>query len=159
MHLATCCLNHHANGDESVIENIVDNITCGSKAESLYESCALCILLICCAIGDLCELKVEKPIMLGETLTAKERESLEEKDVKVGDEEKCQEEEEKEVKEEKGEDEEPVSGRGGERDEEQELEELRAQVVQLLLELEETREVSQRHEESFLEIQGQSFYI
>ncbi|TKS90375.1 Coiled-coil domain-containing protein 136 [Collichthys lucidus] len=37
---------------------------------------------------------------------------------------------------------------------EEELEELRAQVIQLLLELEETREVSQRHEESFLELQG-----
>lgn len=87
--------------------------------------------------------------MLAETLTAKERESLEEKDVPMGDEE--QGEEEKEVKEEKGED--PCRGRG-ESEEEQEVEELKAQVVQLLLELEETREVSQRHEESFLELQG-----
>uniref|UniRef100_A0A3B5LWH1 Uncharacterized protein n=1 Tax=Xiphophorus couchianus TaxID=32473 RepID=A0A3B5LWH1_9TELE len=38
--------------------------------------------------------------------------------------------------------------------EEEDLEELRAQVLQLLLELDETREVSQRHEESFMELQG-----
>ncbi|XP_071358748.1 coiled-coil domain-containing protein 136-like isoform X2 [Trachinotus anak] len=98
---------------------------------------------------ELSELKPEKPIMLAETLTAKERESLEET---VGDGEKGQQEEEKEVKEEKGEDEE--RGGGGVVDEEEELEELRAQVLQLLLELEETREVSQRHEESFMELQG-----
>ncbi|XP_031734714.1 coiled-coil domain-containing protein 136-like isoform X2 [Anarrhichthys ocellatus] len=79
---------------------------------------------------ELCEMKVQKkPIMLAETLTAKERESLEEKE---------------ETQEEGGE----------ERDEEEELEELRAQVFQLLMELEETREVSQRHEEGFLELQG-----
>ncbi|XP_068590058.1 coiled-coil domain-containing protein 136-like isoform X2 [Cebidichthys violaceus] len=90
---------------------------------------------------ELCEMKVQKkPVMLAETLTAKERESLEEK-------EETQ-EEEKEVKEEKQEE------GGEERDEEEELEELRAQVFQLLMELEETREVSQRHEEGFLELQG-----
>uniref|UniRef100_A0A3Q1EX72 Coiled-coil domain-containing protein 136-like n=1 Tax=Acanthochromis polyacanthus TaxID=80966 RepID=A0A3Q1EX72_9TELE len=91
---------------------------------------------------ELCELKVEKPIMLGETLTAKERESLEEKEE--------QQEEEKEVKEEK--DQKPRGG--GAKDREAELQELRSQVLQLLLELEETREVSQRHEESFTELQG-----
>ncbi|XP_070785446.1 coiled-coil domain-containing protein 136 [Enoplosus armatus] len=104
---------------------------------------------------ELCELKVEKPIMLAETLTAKERESLEEKEEKeetVGDGEKGQHEEEKEVKEEKGEEERGGGGEG--KDEEEDLVELRAQVLQLLLELEETREVSQRHEESFLELQG-----
>ncbi|XP_056101672.1 coiled-coil domain-containing protein 136 isoform X3 [Rhinichthys klamathensis goyatoka] len=52
-------------------------------------------------------------------------------------------EEEKEVKDEKT----GVS-------EEQELEELRAQVLQLLLELEEARDASQKHEEGFLELQG-----
>ncbi|XP_030006266.1 coiled-coil domain-containing protein 136 [Sphaeramia orbicularis] len=103
---------------------------------------------------DLCELKVEKPIMLADTLTAKERESLEEKEETVGDGEKGQQEEEKEVKEEKGEEEQGGGGGGGVKDEEGELEELRAQVLQLLLELEETREVSQRHEESFMELQG-----
>lgn len=89
--------------------------------------------------------------MLAETLTAKERESLEEKEETVGDGEKGQQEEEKEVIEE-----EPGGGGGG-KDEEEELEELRAQVLQLLLELDETREVSQQHEESFLELQGQYF--
>ncbi|XP_016099621.1 coiled-coil domain-containing protein 136 [Sinocyclocheilus grahami] len=38
--------------------------------------------------------------------------------------------------------------------EEKELEELRAQVLQLLLELEEARDTAQKHEESFLELQG-----
>ncbi|KAG7454361.1 hypothetical protein MATL_G00258920 [Megalops atlanticus] len=105
---------------------------------------------------DLCELKPDKPGMEAE-LTAKEKEALEEneekqgRDGEAGNGEKGQEGgEEKEVKEEKaGEDntELPVS-------EEQELEELRSQVLQLLLELEEAREVSQKHEESFRELQG-----
>lgn len=100
--------------------------------------------------GDVCELKAEKPLMLSETLTAKERESMEEKDEPTGDKEK--DDEEKEVKEEKSES--PAAGGGADEEEEQDAEELKAQVVQLLLELEETREVSQRHEESFLELQG-----
>ncbi|XP_026217312.1 coiled-coil domain-containing protein 136-like isoform X2 [Anabas testudineus] len=103
---------------------------------------------------ELCELKVEKPMVLADTLTAKERESLEEvydKEETVGDGEKGQQDEEKEVKEEKEDDEE----RGGEAvGKDMEVEELRAQVLQLLLELEETREVSQQHEESFVELQG-----
>ncbi|KAJ8261678.1 hypothetical protein GJAV_G00157060 [Gymnothorax javanicus] len=99
---------------------------------------------------DTCDLKLDKPGMDDE-LTAKEREVLEEnqrkgKESERSDEDKEREqgeegEEEKEVKEEKSQD-------------EQELEELRAQVLQLLLELDEAREVSQRHEESFLEMQG-----
>ncbi|KAG7232437.1 hypothetical protein INR49_008857 [Caranx melampygus] len=105
---------------------------------------------------ELTELKVEKPLMLSETLTAKERESLEEKEETVGNGEKGQQEEEKEVKEEKEEDEERGGGGGEVTHEEEgaELEELRAQMLQLLLELEETREVSQRHEENFMELQG-----
>ena len=55
--------------------------------------------------------------------------------------------EEKEVKEEKT-GEEVLS-------EEQELEELRAQVLLPLLELEEARDTSQKHQESFLELQGE----
>ncbi|XP_017260810.1 coiled-coil domain-containing protein 136-like [Kryptolebias marmoratus] len=94
---------------------------------------------------ELCELKEEKPIMLSQTLKAKERKSLEEKEETVGEGEKGQQEDEMEVKEEE---------QGGANDEEEELEELRAQVVQLLLELEEMREVSQRHEENFMEMQG-----
>lgn len=89
--------------------------------------------------------------MLADTLTAKERESLEEKEETGGEGEKGQEEDEKEVKEEKSEDEEE----GGDKGKEEELEELKAQVLQLLLELEDTREVSQRHEESFMELQGE----
>ncbi|XP_038564276.1 coiled-coil domain-containing protein 136-like isoform X1 [Micropterus salmoides] len=103
------------------------------------------------ASDELCELKAERPITLAETLTAKERESLEEKEETLGDGEKGQQDEEKEVKEEKVEEE---RGGGGQDEEEEEVVELRAQVLQLLLELDETREVSQRHEESFLELQG-----
>ncbi|XP_059181968.1 coiled-coil domain-containing protein 136-like isoform X2 [Centropristis striata] len=95
--------------------------------------------------------------MLAETLTAKERESMEEKEEReetVGDGEKGQQEEEKEVTEEKEEEERGGAVKEEEEEEEEELQELRAQVFQLLLELDETREVSQRHEESFLELQG-----
>ncbi|XP_058480409.1 coiled-coil domain-containing protein 136-like isoform X2 [Solea solea] len=74
----------------------------------------------------------------------------EEDDETLRDGEKGQQEEEKEVKEEKEEEERG----GGAEDEELEVEELRAQVLQLLMELEETREVSQRHEDSFTELQG-----
>ncbi|XP_061106646.1 coiled-coil domain-containing protein 136 [Conger conger] len=106
---------------------------------------------------DTCDLKLDKPGMEDE-LTVKEREVLEEnerkkeKEAQGGDADEEQGEEEKGVKEEKPDD-------GEERNEEltseeQELEELRAQVLQLLLELEEAREVSQKHEESFQEMQG-----
>ncbi|XP_007252451.1 coiled-coil domain-containing protein 136 isoform X2 [Astyanax mexicanus] len=94
---------------------------------------------------DLCELKTERP---GNVLTAKERESLEENDEK----------EEKEV--EVGNGEKGVEEGNGEKEnvmvleDEEEVEELRSQVVQLLLELEEAREVSQRHEDSYSELQG-----
>uniref|UniRef100_A0A4W5JSB7 Coiled-coil domain containing 136b n=1 Tax=Hucho hucho TaxID=62062 RepID=A0A4W5JSB7_9TELE len=80
---------------------------------------------------------VERPGIV-DTLTAKERESLEENDEK--------EEKEKEV--------EVGNGEKGGMLEEDDLEELRSQVLQLVLELEEAREVSQRHEESFMELQG-----
>ncbi|XP_051544988.1 coiled-coil domain-containing protein 136-like isoform X1 [Myxocyprinus asiaticus] len=105
---------------------------------------------------DVCDLKVERP-GIGSEMTAKERGSLEEneerelKEVEVGNGEKGQEDEreKKEVKAEEGNSEEPKRT-----DEEDELEVLRSQMVQLLLELEETREVSQRHEESYNELQG-----
>ncbi|XP_062861289.1 coiled-coil domain-containing protein 136 isoform X2 [Trichomycterus rosablanca] len=106
---------------------------------------------------DLCELKVEHPI-LADKLTDKERGSLEEneekeeKEVEVGNGEKGL-EEEKEVKEEKSEDEQMEEMRTLE-EEEEELEELRAQVVHLLLELEDARMVSQRHVDSYTELQG-----
>ncbi|XP_051547428.1 coiled-coil domain-containing protein 136-like isoform X2 [Myxocyprinus asiaticus] len=105
---------------------------------------------------DVCDLKAERPGMGGE-MTAKQRVSLEEneereqKEVEVGNGEKGQEDEreKKEVKAEEGDSEERKGT-----DEEDELEVLRSQMVQLLLELEETREVSQRHEESCNELQG-----
>ncbi|KAK5619025.1 hypothetical protein CRENBAI_004104 [Crenichthys baileyi] len=106
--------------------------------------------LVCLSADELCELKEDKPIMLADTLTAKERESMEEKEETEGDGEKGQQEEEIEVKERESEDED----QGEVMVEEAELEELRTQVFQLLLELDETREVSQRHEESFVELQG-----
>lgn len=106
-----------------------------------------------CAFADeLCELKEEKPVTWAQTLTAKERESVEEKEETLRGGEKGQREEEKEVTEEK----EPPEMRGGAKDdEEEELEELRAQVFTLLLELDQTREDSQRQEESALELQGE----
>ncbi|XP_036800550.1 coiled-coil domain-containing protein 136 isoform X2 [Oncorhynchus mykiss] len=112
---------------------------------------------------DICDLKVERPGIV-DKLTAKERESLEEndekeekeKEVEVGNGEKGQQEEqgeEKEVKGEEDEEEEEEEEEGGML-EEDDLEELRSQVLQLVLELEEARDVSQRHEESFMELQG-----
>lgn len=88
--------------------------------------------------------------MLADTLTAKERESMEEKE-ETEEEEKGQQEEDMKSKERESEDEDQGDVMG----EEEELEELRGQVLQLVLELDETREVSQRHEESFMELQGE----
>lgn len=104
-------------------------------------------LLVLLSADELCEPKEDKPSMLADTLTAKERESMEEKEEPEGNGEKGQQEEEMEVKERESEEE--------DQGEEEDLEELRAQVLQLLLELDETREVSQRHEESFMELQGE----
>ncbi|MFT7812582.1 coiled-coil domain-containing protein 136-like isoform X1 [Arapaima gigas] len=109
-------------------------------------------------VDDTSELKADKPGMENE-LTAKEKEALqennekEERETEAGD-------QEKEVTEEKAGDvaEQKEEEAGGKEkvpvSEEQELEELRSQVLQLLLELEEAREVSQKHEESFHELQG-----
>ncbi len=112
----------------------------------------------------MCDLKAERP-SIGSEMTAKERVSLEDNEeidqveVEAGNGEKGQEDEreKKEVKEVKEVKEEEQEGDREEQrgvDDEDELEVLRSQVVQLLLELEETREVSQRHEESFNELQG-----
>ncbi|XP_067282962.1 coiled-coil domain-containing protein 136 isoform X2 [Pseudorasbora parva] len=110
---------------------------------------------------DVCDLKVERP-GIGSEMTAKERGSLEEneerdlEEVEAGNGEKGQEDEQekKEVKEDTLDQEEGDPEERRDEDEEDELEVLRSQVVQLLLELEETREVSQRHEESYNELQG-----
>lgn len=109
----------------------------------------------------MCDLKAERP-GIGSEMTAKERGSLEEneerdlEEVEAGNGEKGQEDEreKKEVKEETVDEEEGDTEERRGADEEDELEVLRSQVVQLLLELEETREVSQRHEESYNELQG-----
>ncbi|XP_036813381.1 coiled-coil domain-containing protein 136 isoform X2 [Oncorhynchus mykiss] len=106
---------------------------------------------------DICDLKVERPGIV-DMLTAKERETLEEndekeekeKEVEVGNGEKGQQEDQGEEKEVKVEEEEVE----GVMLEEDDLEELKSHVLQLVLELEEAREVSQQHEESFMEIQG-----
>ncbi|KAL0962805.1 hypothetical protein UPYG_G00345720 [Umbra pygmaea] len=104
------------------------------------------------AVDDMCDLKGERPGMENE-LMDKEKETLEENDRKqekeneVGNGEKGQQENQGEEKEVKMEEMEGVL-------EEEDLEELRSQVLQLVLELEEARELSQRHEENFLELQG-----
>ncbi|XP_070291448.1 coiled-coil domain-containing protein 136 isoform X2 [Salvelinus sp. IW2-2015] len=74
-------------------------------------------------------------------ITAKERGVLENNEKETMD--RDQEEEEKGRREQQD----PMS-------EEQELEELRSQVLQLLLELEEAREMSNKHQEAFNELQG-----
>ncbi|XP_052410791.1 coiled-coil domain-containing protein 136 isoform X2 [Carassius gibelio] len=111
---------------------------------------------------DVCDLKAERP-GIGSEMTAKERGSIddnEERDqeeVEVGNGEKGQEDErEKKEEEEETVEEEKEGDREEQRgvDDEDELEVLRSQVVQLLVELEETREVSQRQEESYNELQG-----
>nr|XP_023668418.1 coiled-coil domain-containing protein 136-like isoform X1 [Paramormyrops kingsleyae] len=128
---------------------------------------ALSVPLWCCGHQELADvqrrryddLKPEKPGMEDE-LTVKEKEALEENEEKEQKDEEAG-NGEKEVTEEK-------AGEAAERKdavetgdrqgaplpEGQELEELRAQVLQLLLELEEAREMSQKHEESFHELQG-----
>ncbi|XP_014003164.1 coiled-coil domain-containing protein 136 isoform X7 [Salmo salar] len=75
-------------------------------------------------------------------ITAKERGILENNEKETMD--RDQEEEEEKGRREQ---QEPLS-------EEQELEELRSQVLQLLLELEEAREMSNKHQEAFHELQG-----
>lgn len=91
-------------------------------------------------------------------ITAKERGVLEENNEKDEmDQEGAQEEEGEEKKlrevegegEEKRRKEEPLT-------EEEELEELRAQVLQLLLELDDARETSNKHQEAFHELQGET---
>lgn len=96
-------------------------------------------------------------------ITAKERGVLEENNEKEEmDRETAQEEEEEDqdekmMKEEEGEGEEKKEQEV--LTEEQELEELRAQVLQLLLELDDARETSNKHQESFHELQGEVLYL
>lgn len=108
---------------------------------------------------DPCDLKAESSPTMDNEITAKERGVLEENNEKEEmDQERSQEEEgeEKKMKEEEGEGEEKRKKEQEPLTEEQELEELRAQVLQLLLELEEARETSNKHQESFHELQGEN---
>ncbi|XP_057691844.1 coiled-coil domain-containing protein 136-like isoform X3 [Corythoichthys intestinalis] len=93
---------------------------------------------------DLSELKADSS-PAEEHISAKERGVLDDED-----DEKREMERERAHKDEDGEDEDDKK----ELSEEQELEELRAQVLQLLLELEDARETSSKHHDSFLELQG-----
>lgn len=96
-------------------------------------------------------------------ITAKERGILEENNEKEEmDHERAQEEEEgeeKKLKEEEGEGEEKRKKEQEPLTEEEELEELRAQVLQLLLELDDARETSNKHQESFHELQGETLSL
>ncbi|XP_017261565.1 coiled-coil domain-containing protein 136 isoform X3 [Kryptolebias marmoratus] len=89
-------------------------------------------------------------------MTAKERGVLQENNEKEEMDQERSPEDEKKLKEEEeeGEGEEKRAMEQEALTEEQELEELRAQVLQLLLELEEARETSNKHQESFHELQG-----
>uniref|UniRef100_A0A3Q3J7N9 Coiled-coil domain containing 136b n=1 Tax=Monopterus albus TaxID=43700 RepID=A0A3Q3J7N9_MONAL len=105
---------------------------------------------------DPCDLKAESSPTMDNEITAKERGVLEENNEKEQmDQERAQEEEgdEKKMKEEEGEGEEKGKKEQEPLTEEQELEQLRAQVLQLLLELEDARETSNKHQESFHELQ------
>lgn len=91
-------------------------------------------------------------------ITEKERDILLENNEKEEmDRDRAQEEEgeERKLKEEEGEGEEKRRKEQEPLTEEQELEELRAQVLQLLLELDDARETSNKHQESFHELQGE----
>lgn len=105
---------------------------------------------------DPCDLKAECSPTMDNEITAKERGVLEE------DNEKEEMDQEKKLKEEEGEGEEKRRKEKEPLTEEQELEELRAQVLQMLLELDDARETSNKHQESFYELQGeiaQSAYL
>ncbi|KAF7661691.1 hypothetical protein LDENG_00255890, partial [Lucifuga dentata] len=100
------------------------------------------------------DLKAESSPTMDNEITEKERGILESNEKKM-EQERTQEEEgeERKLKEEEGEGEEKRRKEQEFLTEEQELEELRAQVLQLLLELEDARETSNKHQESFHELQ------
>ncbi|XP_014888826.1 coiled-coil domain-containing protein 136-like isoform X1 [Poecilia latipinna] len=108
---------------------------------------------------DPSDLKATSSPNMDNEMTAKERGVLEEDNEKEEmDQERSQEDEgeERKLREEEGE-EEGLEKRRKEQElltEEQELEELKGQVLQLLLELDEARETSNKHQESFHELQG-----
>ncbi|XP_040018681.2 uncharacterized protein LOC120809129 [Gasterosteus aculeatus] len=97
---------------------------------------------------DPCDLKAEGSPTMDNNITAKERGVLEENNEKEEmDQERAQEEEEEKEEGKMKNEQEPLT-------EEQELEELRAQVLELLLELDDAREIANKHQETFHELQG-----
>ncbi|XP_062418880.1 coiled-coil domain-containing protein 136-like isoform X2 [Pungitius pungitius] len=97
---------------------------------------------------DPCDLKAECSPTVDDNTTAKERGVLEENNEKQEmDQERAQKEEEEEEEGKMKNEQEPLT-------EEQELEELRAQVLELLLELDDARETANKHQETFHELQG-----
>ncbi|XP_061576967.1 coiled-coil domain-containing protein 136-like isoform X2 [Cololabis saira] len=130
-------------------------LTIITKKETWDLQCAGCGV----AQDDPCDLKAESSTDMDNEITAKERGVLEENNEKDEmDRDRSQEDEgeEKKLKEEEGEGEEKKMKEQEQEPltEEQELEELRGQVLQLLLELDEARETSNKHQESFHELQG-----
>uniref|UniRef100_A0A3P9MBX7 Coiled-coil domain-containing protein 136 n=1 Tax=Oryzias latipes TaxID=8090 RepID=A0A3P9MBX7_ORYLA len=104
---------------------------------------------------DPCDLKPESSPNMDSEITAKERGVLEENNKKDQMDQSQEEEgEETKLKQEEGEGDEKKRKEEELLTEEQELEELRAQVLQLLLELDEARETSNKHQEGFHELQG-----
>lgn len=127
---------------------------------SIWEPSLICAVVF--PLDDLCDLKTESSPTMDNEITAKERGVLENKEKEEMDEDRAQ-EEEKEWEEEKLKEEpdEEKEKKGQEEEhellsEEHELEELRAQVLKLLLELEDARETSNKHQESFHELQGET---
>ncbi|XP_020559561.1 coiled-coil domain-containing protein 136 isoform X2 [Oryzias latipes] len=106
-------------------------------------------------LDDPCDLKAESSPNMDIEITAKERGVLEENNKKDQMDQSQEEEgEETKLKQEEGEGDEKKRKEEELLTEEQELEELRAQVLQLLLELDEARETSNKHQEGFHELQG-----
>ncbi|XP_039664588.1 coiled-coil domain-containing protein 136-like isoform X2 [Perca fluviatilis] len=125
--------------------------------EATHCQASLSNIAVIFSSDDPCDLKAECSPTMDNEITAKERGVLEENNEKEEmDQERAQEEEgeEKKLKEEEGEGEEKRKPDQEPLTEEQELEELRAQVLQLLLELDDARETSNKHQESFHELQG-----
>lgn len=104
------------------------------------------VALVVSPSDDPCDLKAECSPTMDNEISNNEKGELEmgERTVK----------EQQEGAEEEEEDEEKIRNEEQELTEEQELEELRAQVLQLLLELDDARETSNKHQESFHELQG-----
>lgn len=112
----------------------------------MTEAVTLCdVALVVLPSDDPCDLKAEcSPTMDNEISTAdNEKGELEMEERKLKE------------QQEEAEGEEKIRNKEQELlTEEQELEELRAQVLQLLLELDDARETSNKHQESFHELQG-----